>query len=131
MPSSIVSDIDVRFTGHFWRQIFAKLHVSFNMSSCDHPQTNGQTERVNQILEDMLCAYVSDKQSDWDTYLPLLEFAYNNRPHWATGLSPFELNYGMSLPALATTGISQKCPSVAEFLSSIQHNLQFAKDKLQ
>ena len=78
MPSSIVSDRDVRFTDHFWRQILAKLHVSLNMSSGDHPQTDGQTERVNQILEDMLRAYVSDKQSDWDTYLPLLEFAYNN-----------------------------------------------------
>ena len=51
------------------------------MSSSDHPWTNGQTERVNQILEDVLRAYVSDKQFDWDIYLPLLEFAYNNRPH--------------------------------------------------
>ena len=47
MPSSIVSDRDVRFTGHFWRQIFAKLHVSLNMSFGDHPQTDGQTKRVN------------------------------------------------------------------------------------
>ena len=131
MPYSIISDRDVHFSSHFWRQIFAKLHVSLNMSSGDHPQTDGQTERVNQILEDTLRAYVSDKQSNWDTYLPLLEFAYNNRPHRATGLSPFEMNYGMSLPAPATIGISQKCPSAAEFLSSIHHNLQFAKDKLQ
>ena len=87
-------------------------------------------ERVNQILEDMLHAYVSNKQSDWDTYLPLLEFSYNNQPPQATHLSPFELNYGMSPLALATICISQKCPSAAEFLSSIQHNLQFAKDKL-
>ena len=102
MPSSIVLDRDVHFTGHFWRQIFTKLHVSLNMSLGDHPQIDGQTKRVNQILEDMLCAYVSDKQSDWDIYFPLLEFAYNNRPHWGTGLSPFVMNYGMSPPVPAT-----------------------------
>ena len=76
------------------------------MSSGDHPQTDNKIERVNQILEDMLCAYVFDKQSDWDTYLPLLEFSYNNRPHRATGLSPFELNYGMSPLAPTTIDIS-------------------------
>lgn len=96
LPSSIVSDRDVHFTGHFWRHVFAKLSVSLNMSSGDHPQTDGQTERVNQVLEDMLRAYVSDRQTDWDSYLPLLEFAYNNRPHKVTKLSPFEMNYGMS-----------------------------------
>ena len=58
--------------------MFAKLSVSLNMSSGDHPQTDGQTERVNQVLEDMLRAYVSDRQSDWDSYLPLLEFSCNS-----------------------------------------------------
>ena len=131
MPSSIVSDRDVRFTGHFWTQVFLKLDVKLNMSRGDHPQTDGQTERVNQILEDMLRAYVSDKQSDWDTYLPLLEFAYNNRPHRVTGLSPFEMNYGMSPIALDTIGTSQKCPSASKFLAKIQSNLHMAKLKLQ
>ena len=60
MPSSIVSDRDVCFTGHFWTQVFLKLDVKLNMSSGDHPQTDGQTERVNQILEDMLRASVSN-----------------------------------------------------------------------
>ncbi|MCO5591314.1 hypothetical protein L7F22_045295 [Adiantum nelumboides] len=97
MPSSIVSDRDVQFTEHFWTQIFTKLNVKLNMSSGDHPQTDGQqTERVNQVLEDMLRAYVSDMQTNWDTYLPLLEFAYNNRPNRVTGLSPYEMNYDMS-----------------------------------
>ena len=67
----------------------------------------------------MLRAYVSDKQSDWDIYLPLLEFSYNNRPHWGTGLSPFEVNYGMSPSAPTTIGTSQKCPSAVDFLSTI------------
>ena len=120
LPSSIVSDRDVRFTGHFWRHVFAKLSVSLNMSSGDHPQTDGQMERVNQVLKDMLRAYVSDRQTDWDSYLPLLEFAYNNRPHKVTKLSPFEINYGMSPLAPGTIGTPQKCPSAADFLARMQ-----------
>ncbi|MCO5555871.1 hypothetical protein L7F22_009416 [Adiantum nelumboides] len=116
MPSSIVSDRDVRFTGHFWTQIFLKLNVKLNMSSGDHPQTDGQTERVNQILEDMLRAYVSDRQTDCDTYLPL---------------SPFEMNYGMSPSVPDTIGISKKCPSATEFLANIHRNMQVAREKLQ
>ena len=64
LPQSIVSDKDMRFCGHFWRHVFAKLNVSLNMSSGDHPQTDGQTERVNQVLKDMLRAYVSNRQID-------------------------------------------------------------------
>ena len=83
------------------------------MSSSDHPQTDGQTERVNQVLEDMLRAYVSDRQTDWDAYLPLLEFAYNNRPHKVTGISPFEMIYGIIPLSLGTIGTPQNCPSAA------------------
>ncbi|KAH7299844.1 hypothetical protein KP509_24G032500 [Ceratopteris richardii] len=60
------------------------------------PQIDGQTERVNQILEDMLRAYVFERQTDWDKYLPLVDFAYNNRPHKVTGMPPFEMKYGMN-----------------------------------
>ena len=67
LPKSIIFDRDQRFTGHFWQQVFAKLNVTLSMSSGDHPESDGQTERVNQILEDMLRAYVSDRQTDWDT----------------------------------------------------------------
>ena len=90
----------------------------------DHPQTDGQTERVNQVLEDMLCAYVSDRQTDWDSYLPLLEFAYNSRPHKVTGISPFEMNYGMLFVSHGNIKTPQKCPSVAHFLVSIYNNLR-------
>ena len=92
---SIVSDKDVRFCGHFWRHIFTKLNVTLNMSSGDHPQTDGQTERVNQVLEDMLRAYVSDRQTHWDSYLPLLEFAYNNSYDSSIKMAPFETLYGL------------------------------------
>ena len=81
LPTSIVSDRDVRFCGYFWRHIFDKLHVTLNMSSGDHPQTDGQTERVNQVLKDMLHAYVSNRKTNWNLCLPLLEFAFNKCPH--------------------------------------------------
>ena len=60
LPISIILDQDARFCGHFWRHIFAKLNVTLNMSSGDHPQIDGCIKRVKQVLEDMLHAYVSD-----------------------------------------------------------------------
>ncbi|MCO5572540.1 hypothetical protein L7F22_026295 [Adiantum nelumboides] len=131
LPMSIVSDRDVRFTGHFWRHVFGRLKVSLNMSSGDHPETDGQTKRVNQILEDMLRAYVSDTQTDWDMHLFFLEFAYNNRPHKATCLSPFEMNYGRNLTFPSMIRTDEKCPSAADFLTNIQANLKIAQAKLQ
>ena len=64
------------------------------MSSTDHPQSDGQTERVNQIIEDMLRAYVGAKPTKWERYLPILEFAYNSSKPTSTGYSPFMLMYG-------------------------------------
>ena len=79
----------------------------------------------------MLRAYVSDRQSNWDSYLSILEFAYNTQPYKVAGLSPFELNYGM-IPLLpGTLGIPQKCPSAANLLASMQDNLRLARNKLQ
>ena len=94
LPRSIVSDRDTRFTSHFWTAVFDALKTELGMSSGDHPETDGQTERVNQTLEDMLRSYVSLRQHTWNRWLPLLEFAYNVRKHSSTGMSPFELNYG-------------------------------------
>ncbi|KAJ7568666.1 hypothetical protein O6H91_01G042900 [Diphasiastrum complanatum] len=100
------------------------------MSSSEHPQTDGQTERVNHILEDMLRAYVSSTQTDWVKHLPLLEFAYNDKRHASTGLSPFELNYGFMPLSPAIIGIPHRVPSVVEFLAQMQHKLELARDNL-
>ena len=101
------------------------------MSSGDHLEIDGQTKRVNQILEDMLQEYVFDNQMNWDTQLPLLEFSCNNRPHKVIGLSPFEMNYGKSPLTLDTIGTPQKCPSAVDFLAKMRDSLQLAKSKLQ
>ena len=70
-----------------------QLETTFNMNSTDHPQSDGQTEQVNQIIEDMLRAYVAKKLTKWERYLPILEFAYNSSKHTSMGYSPFMLMY--------------------------------------
>ena len=77
-PKEIVSDRYVKFTSNFWKGMFADLGKKLNFSTAYHPQIDGQTERVNQVLEDMLRMYVMDKPTNWEDYLHLVEFAYNN-----------------------------------------------------
>ena len=75
-PKAIVTDKDVKFTSNFWKGLFAYLGTKLNFSTAYCPQTDGKTERVNQVLEDMLCMYVMDKPTKWEDYLHLVEFAY-------------------------------------------------------
>ena len=94
IPSSVISDRDPRFTSSFWQQIWKQLGTKLAMSTAYHPQTDGQTERANRTIEEMLRAYVNRKQNDWDQYLTAIELAYNNSKQASTGYSPFYLNYG-------------------------------------
>jgi hypothetical protein len=94
LPTQIVSDRDPRFTSKFWRALMERLGVSQAMSSAFHPQTDGDTERVNRVLEDMLRHYVDPTQANWDTLLPLIEFAINDSFHESVCSTPFVLNYG-------------------------------------
>ena len=88
-----------------------------NLSIVDHPQTDGQIERVNQVLEDILRAYVSKNQSNWEDYLPILEFAYNSTKHATTRFSPFMLMYGFQPRSRATMGLAnEKIQQVKDFL---------------
>ena len=74
--------------------MFADLGTKLNFSTAYHPQTDGQTERVNQVLEDMLRMYVMDKPTKWEDYLHLVEFAYNNGQQTSLGMSLYEAFYG-------------------------------------
>ena len=94
VPESIVSDRDTRFTGKFMTDLCKLLGIKQRMSSAYHPQTDGQTERVNRVLEDMLRNYVGPDQDDWDQYLSTCEFAVNNSYHTGLQTTPFMLNYG-------------------------------------
>ena len=94
VPSSIVSDRDPKFTSHFWGALHEALGTKLRLSSAYHPQTDGQTERTNQSLEDLLRACVLDDRGSWDDVLPLIEFTYNNSFHASIGMAPYEALYG-------------------------------------
>ncbi|KAD5960467.1 hypothetical protein E3N88_11939 [Mikania micrantha] len=93
-PTSIISDRDSRFTSRFWQSLQKALGTRVNLSTAYHPQTNGQSERTIQTLEDMLRSYVIDFGGSWDTHLPLIEFSYNNSYHTSIQCAPFEALYG-------------------------------------
>lgn len=134
VPQVIVSDRDPRFTGHFWRAMFQAIGTKLAMSTAYHPQTDGQTERANRTLEETLRAYVNTKHDDWDTHLPLIEFAYNNKINASTGFTPFFLNYGVHprVPADLPRAI-QDCPTptATAFLTQIRDNLKIAQENLK
>ena len=94
IPSSIVSDRDPKFTSHFWRELQEAMGTKLKLSSAYHPQTDGQTERTIQSLEDLLRACTLDHRGSWDNVLPLVEFTYNNSFHASIGMAPFEALYG-------------------------------------
>ncbi|KAE9007845.1 hypothetical protein PR001_g16866 [Phytophthora rubi] len=91
LPESIVSDRDPRFTSAFWTRLFALLGTRLFMSTAAHPETDGQTERVNRVLEDVLRSYATSFAS-WSSFLSMAEFALNNSTHASTGLTPFFVN---------------------------------------
>jgi hypothetical protein len=94
VPKKIVTDRGTQFTSHFWKQLHEALGTHLNFSSAYHPQTDGQIERTNQILEDMLRAYALQDKSGWDKRLPYAEFSYNNNHQASLKLSPFQALYG-------------------------------------
>ena len=75
---SIISDRDLRFTSRFWGKLQEALGTRLNFSTTFHPQTDGQSERVIQFLEDMLRSCVIDYEGSWERHIPLVEFVYNN-----------------------------------------------------
>ncbi|GJP37734.1 hypothetical protein CLOM_g22155 [Closterium sp. NIES-68] len=94
IPTTLISDRDPKFTSKFWKELMSLLGTKLAMSSAYHSQTDGQTKRLNQIVEQLLRGACKDDISKWDLHLPILEFAYNNATHTATGQTPFFLCYG-------------------------------------
>lgn len=94
LPEDIVSDRGTQFVAKFARRLLELLDVKGNRSTAYHPQSDGQTERTNQMMEQYLRIYCDYHQDDWSQLLPLAEFAYNNAKNVSTGVSPFYANYG-------------------------------------
>ena len=94
VPLLIVSDRDPRFTSRLLKELQSALGNHLNFSTAFHQQTNGQSERLIQILEDMLRGCVINFPGSWDRYIPLMEFAYNNSYQANIGMAPYEALYG-------------------------------------
>ncbi|GKC16086.1 reverse transcriptase domain-containing protein, partial [Tanacetum coccineum] len=94
VPISIISDRDSHFTSRFWKSLQNALGTQLDMSTAYHPETDGQSERTIQTLEDMLRACVIDFGKGWEKHLPLVEFSYNNSYHASIKATPFEALYG-------------------------------------
>ena len=90
----IISDRCPQFISKFWQHMFKLLHTSCKLSSGYHPETNGQSEHTNHIVEQYLHCFVNYQLDDWVDLLHLAEFAYNNSEHSSTGYSPFFVNIG-------------------------------------
>ncbi|GJZ39337.1 putative reverse transcriptase domain-containing protein [Tanacetum coccineum] len=93
IPVSIICDRDPRFASNFWRSLQKALGTNLDMSTAYHPQTDGQSERTIQTLEDMLRACVINFGKGWVNHLPLVEFSYNNSYHASIKAAPFEALY--------------------------------------
>ncbi|KAA0063393.1 pol protein [Cucumis melo var. makuwa] len=93
VPVSIVSDRDAHFTSKFWKGLQTAMGTRLDFSTAFHPQTDGQTERLNQVLEDMLRACALEFPGSWVSHLHLMEFAYNNSFQASIGMAPFEALY--------------------------------------
>ena len=86
IPLSIVFDCDPHFTSRFWRELQSALSTRLNFSTAFHPQTDGQSKKVIQVLEDMLRGCVLEFSGSWDSYIPLMEFSYNNSYQFSVGM---------------------------------------------
>ena len=130
LSRKIISNRDPRFISSVWQTLFQKLGTHLNISTSAHPQTDGQTERMNRSLEQMLRCFVHPLHDDWLQYLPTLEFAYNSQRNSSTGLSPFLANYGfqplnpltVTLPAPTTPSTTNDRLNYLQTLHKFAHN---------
>jgi hypothetical protein len=95
IPKTIVSNRDPQFTSKFWKGLFKGFKMNLNFDIAYHPESDGKTERVNQVMEDMLRICVMGKPSKWEDYLHLVDFAYNNGYQASLMISLFEAVYGI------------------------------------
>jgi hypothetical protein len=113
VPLKIISDRDPRFTSHFWKHLCGILGINLNMSTSNHPETDGQSERYIRTISEMIRVYADANPLEWDKYVPGMEFAYNDSIHPSTGFTPFQLDTGrnpVSPISFILQGLSQKSP---------------------
>ncbi|GJT10862.1 putative nucleotidyltransferase, ribonuclease H [Tanacetum coccineum] len=131
-PASIVSDRNPRFTSRFWKGLQNAWGARLKFSTAFHPQTDGQTERTIQTLEDMLRSCALEWTGNWDEYLCLVEFAYNNSWHASIKGAPFELLYGRKCRALICWNeVGERVIEGPELVEVTNEKVAITKEKLK
>ncbi|KAK9065033.1 hypothetical protein SSX86_016416 [Deinandra increscens subsp. villosa] len=131
-PASIVSDRDPRFTSQFWKGFQKAWGTKLKYSTAFHPQTDGQSERTIQTLEDMLRACALEWTGNWDDYICLVEFAYNNSWHASIDMAPFELLYGRKCRApIYWNEVGERAIEGPELVRITNEKVELAKQKLK
>ncbi|XP_026435822.1 uncharacterized protein LOC113333611 [Papaver somniferum] len=131
LPSSIISDRDKVFTSHFWQDLFKALGTSLNLSTDYHPQTDGQSERVNSCLENYLRCITGHKPSKWCQWLSLAEWWYNTSYHTSLKFSPFQALYGYLPPHMAFPSDTTTFVAVVEsYLKDTETMIDILKESL-
>jgi len=125
LPRKVISDRGPQFVSNFMKELCNQFGIEQNPLTAYHPQKDGQTERVNQEMEQYLRLYISYQQDDWAKWLPMAEFAHNNRQHLSTGKSPFFVNLGKH-PNIHGEGekSTKRVPEVDKFIQKQQGKLK-------
>jgi hypothetical protein len=132
VPKKIISDRGTQFSSHFWQQLHEALGTHLKFSSAYHPQTYGQTERTNQILEDMLRACALQDKMGWDKRLPYVEFSYNNSYQANLKMSPFEALYGRnSRTPLHWDQLDERQVFGPDILLEAEENIRMVRENLK
>ena len=131
LPESIISDRGVQFAAGMMKELNRLLGIQTKLSTAYHPQTDGQTERVNQELEQYLRVFIDHRQEQWPNWLGTAEFAYNNKIHMATKVSPFKANYRQD-PRMGFEGRRKgKFEAVGNFVDRMRKIQEEAKAVLE
>ena len=120
MPKSIVSDRRPQFAAEMTRELNSMLKIKMKLSTVFHSQTDGQTERMNQELEQYLRFFIDHRQKNWPKWLASAEFAINNKIHLTTKVSPFIANYGRELEIGINLRRKRKVEKVIEFVERMR-----------
>nr|GFB10910.1 putative nucleotidyltransferase, ribonuclease H [Tanacetum cinerariifolium] len=128
----IVSDRDLRFTSHFWKGLQSARGTRLKFSTTFHPETDGQTKRTIQTLEDILRSCALEWTGNWDEYLCLVEFAYNNSWHASVKAAPYELLYGRKCRGpICWNEVGERVIKGPELIEVTNEKVTVAKEKLK
>ena len=127
IPKVVISDKDIKFTSAIWRDIFTGIGTHIMFIIVYHPQTDGQTERMNRTLEEMLRAFVEPSIENWDLHLPCCEFAMNNSFNESIRTTPFYLNYGRHPRSPTDFAFSESTAPAENFATAMDTALKRAQ----